>query len=88
MELQAPALPGLEGVPALPLFPQQAPKEHSMEQEDAALDIWIIEDTDNLNDASIRHKNAFYALLKEWFLGRDYTCTFLTKQKYKILKFK
>jgi hypothetical protein len=82
MESQAPALPGLEDVPALPLSPQEATKEHSIKQEGAALDIWIIECSDNLDDASICHKNAFYPLLKEWFLGRDYTCTLLTKQKY------
>jgi hypothetical protein len=52
------------------------------------LDIWIIEGTDNLDDAGIHHKNAFYGLLKEWFCGRDYTCTLLTKRKYdEILKF-
>ncbi len=52
------------------------------------LDTWIIKGTDNLDDASICHRNAFYMLLKEWFRGRDYTCTLLTKQKYEeILKF-
>ncbi len=52
------------------------------------MDIWIIEGTADLDDASIRHKNAFFRLLKEWFLGRDYTCTLLTKRKYDdILKF-
>jgi hypothetical protein len=88
MESQAPVLPELGGVPALPPFPQEAPKEHPTKREGAALDIWIIEGTDNLDDAGIRHKNAFYALLKEWFLGRDFTCTLLTKRKYdEILKF-
>ncbi len=59
----------------------------SIEQEGAASDTWIIKGTDNLNDAGICYKNAFYVLLKEWFCGRDYTCTLLTKQKYEeILK--
>ncbi len=41
-----------------------------------------------MDDASIHHKNAFFALLKELFLGRDYACTLLTKRKYdEILKF-
>jgi hypothetical protein len=88
MESQTQALPELEGMPALPPFPQEAPKEHSTKQEGAASDIWIIEGTDDFDDTDIHHKNAFYALLKEWFLGRDYTCTLLTKQKhYEILKF-
>jgi hypothetical protein len=88
MKPQAPALPELVGVLALPPVPQEAPKDHPTKQEGAVLDIWIIEGTDNLDDAGIRHKNAFYALLKEWFRGRDYTCTLLTKRKYdEILKF-
>ncbi len=89
MESEAPALPEAEGVPALPEFPQQAPEENSTQQEAVALetDIWIIEATDDLDEAGICHKN-FYGLLKEWFQGRDYTCTLLTKQKYyEILQF-
>ncbi len=88
MEPQAPALPELEGVPARRPLPQEDPKDHPTEQKGATSDIWIIEGTDNLDDAGIHHKNAFCALLKEWFCGRDYTCTLLTKWKYdKILKF-
>jgi hypothetical protein len=88
MESQLPALPELGGVPALPPLPQEAPEEHPIEQEGAALDTWIVEGTDNLDDAGICHKNAFYVLLKEWFRGKDYTCTLLTKRKYeKILTF-
>jgi len=50
--------------------------------------MWIIEATDDLDDAGIHHKNAFYVLLKEWLQGRDYMCTLLTKQKYnEILQF-
>ena len=80
MESQAPALPELEGVPAVPPLPQQAPEEHSTIQEGAALDIWKIEGTVNLDDAGICHKNAFYALLKEWFQRRDYTCTCISNK--------
>jgi hypothetical protein len=76
MDSQPPALPDLGGVPALPPF-QEASEEHPIEQEDIELDTWIIEGTDNLDDAGIRHKNAFYALLNEWFCGRNYTCTLL-----------
>ncbi len=65
MESQAPALTDLGGVPALPPFPQEAPEEHPTKQEGAALDIWMIEGTDDLDDADICHKNAFYANLKE-----------------------
>ncbi len=69
-------------------LPQEAPEEHPIKQEGAALDTWIIEGTDNLDDSGICHKNAFCVLLKKWFCGRDYTCTLLTKQKYEeILKF-
>jgi hypothetical protein len=88
MESQPPALPELGGVPALPPFPQEAPEEHPIKQEGAVSETWIIEGTDNVDDAGICYKNAFYVLLKEWFRGRDYTCTLLTKQKYEeILKF-
>jgi hypothetical protein len=79
MDSQPPALPDLGGVPVLPPF-QEASKEHPIEQEDAELDTCIIKGTDNLDDAGICHKNAFYVLLKEWFRGRDYTCTLLTKR--------
>jgi hypothetical protein len=90
MESEAPALPELEGVPALPELPHQAPQENSTQQEAALLEteMWIIEATDDLDDAGIHHKNAFYVLLKELLQGRNYTCTRLTKQKYnEILQF-
>jgi hypothetical protein len=71
MDSQLPALPDLGGgVPALPPF-QEASEEHPIEQKDAELDTWIIKGTHNLDDAGICHNNAFYALLKEWFCGRD-----------------
>jgi hypothetical protein len=71
MESQAPALPELGGVPALLPLPQEAPQEHPTKQEGAVLDIWIIEGTDDLDDANICHQNAICARLKEWFCGRD-----------------
>ncbi len=53
MESEAPALPELECVAALPVFSQEAPQEN-----EAAL-IWIVEDMDDLDESGIRHKNAF-----------------------------
>ena len=51
MESEAPAaVPELEGAAALPVFPQEAP------QENEAASIWIVEDTNDLDDAGIRHK--------------------------------
>ena len=50
MESEAPALPELECVAALPVFPQEAP------QENEAASIWIVEDTNDLDDAGVRHK--------------------------------
>jgi hypothetical protein len=51
-------------------------------------EIWIIEATDDLDEAAVCHKNELYELLKEWFQGRDYTCILLTKRKYnEILQF-
>jgi hypothetical protein len=88
MASEVPALP-LECVPALPEFPQQAPQENSIRQETAlAMAVWIVEATDDLDESGHRHKHVFYVLLNEWFQGRDYTCTLLTKQKYnEILQF-
>ena len=80
MESERPALPELEGVPALPEFPRQAPQENSIRQEAAlATEVWIVEATDDLNESSIHHKHAFYVLLNEWFQSRDDMCTLLTK---------
>jgi len=82
MESEAPALPELECVAALPVFPREAP------QENEAVSFWIVEDTNDLDESGVCHKNAFYVLLNEWFRGRDYTCTLLTKWKYtEILQF-
>jgi hypothetical protein len=92
MELEDIALAEWEGMPALPEFPQQAaPQENVTQQQEAAsLEtlIWIIEAPEDLDEAGVRHMNAFYVLLKEWFQEKDYTCTLFTKQKYnEILKF-
>ena len=79
MESKAPAAPALpaaflpgEPAPALPEVPAPA-----LETQEAVLDvgIWIVEGTDDLDESGVRHKNAFYVLLNEWFKGRDYTCT-------------
>ena len=87
MESEAPAAPALPaaflpGEPAPAALPE-APAP-ALETEEAVLDvgIWIVEGTDDLDESGVRHKNAFYVLLNEWFKGRDYTCTLLTKQKY------
>ena len=51
-------------------------------------EVWVIEPTDGLDESGHCHKHAFYVLLNEWFQGRDYTCTLLTKQKHnEILQF-
>jgi hypothetical protein len=89
MAYEAPALRELEGVPALPDFPRQAPHENSIRQETAlAIEVWVVEATDDLDELGHRHKHAFYVLLNEWFQGRDYTCILLMKQKHnEILQF-
>jgi hypothetical protein len=89
MASEVPALRELEGVPALLEFPRQAPHENSIRQETALVtEVWVIEPTDDLDESGIRHKHAFYVLLNEWFQGRDYMCTLLTKQKHnEILQF-
>ncbi len=49
---------------------------------------WDIEVTVELDATGIRHQNAFYALLRDWFGSRDYTCILLTKKKHdEILRF-
>ena len=34
---------------------------------------WIIEGVEELDEGKIRHMNAFYALLKKWMRGKEYT---------------
>ena len=43
---------------------------------------WIIEGIDGLDEGKIRHMNAFYALLKKWIRGKEYTSVLLTKADY------
>ena len=62
-----------------PSSPNKLPSR--IRQETAlATEAWVIEPMDNLDESGHRHKHAFYLLLNEWFHGRDYTCTLLTKQ--------
>ena len=91
MESEAPAAPALPaaflpGEPAPAALPE-APAP-ALETQEAVLDvgIWIVEGTDDLDESGVRHKNAFYVLQNEWFKGRDYTCTLLTKQKYNEIR--
>jgi hypothetical protein len=67
-----------------PLPPaEEAPKVPEGDPNDIK-DEWDIE----VDASSIRHKNAFYALLRNWFRSRDYTCILLTKRKHnEILRF-
>ena len=34
---------------------------------------WIIKGVEELDEGKIRHMNAFYALLKKWMIGKEYT---------------
>ena len=43
---------------------------------------WTIEGVEDLNKEDIRHMNAFYALLKKWYRGKEYTAGILTKADY------
>ena len=43
---------------------------------------WIIEGVEELDEEQIRHMNAFYALLKKWFLDKEYTSKLITKEDY------
>jgi hypothetical protein len=72
--------------------PKRSPKRTPPQREDPdaeeMVDIWIIEGRDELDDAGICHKNAFYVPVKEWYTKRDYTCTLPRKQRYnKIVQF-
>ena len=80
----APALPAafLPGEPAPALPEWLAP---ALETQEAVLDvgIWIVEGTDDLDESGVRHQNAFYVLLNEWFKGRDA----LSSQSRSTMKF-
>jgi hypothetical protein len=43
---------------------------------------WIIEGVEDLDEEKIRHMNAFYALLKKWMRGKEYTSTLMNKEDY------
>ncbi len=43
---------------------------------------WIIKGVEELDDERIRHMNAFYALFKKWFGGKEYTSKLITKEDY------
>ena len=43
---------------------------------------WIIEGVEELDEGKIRHMNAFYALLKKWMQGKEYTSQLMTKEDY------
>jgi hypothetical protein len=43
-------------------------------------DNWIIEGFEELDKEKIRHMNAFYALLKKWIGGKEYTSKIITKE--------
>ncbi len=76
-----------------PQVPPSPPAEvpHVAAQENPADNIedkWDMKVTVELDASGIRHKNAFFALLRDWFGSRDYTCILLTKRKNnEILQF-
>jgi hypothetical protein len=43
---------------------------------------WIIEGVEGLDEESVRHMNAFYALLRKWFGSKEYTSQLITKEDY------
>ncbi len=43
---------------------------------------WIIEGVEELDDEKKRHMNAFYALLKKWIRGKEYTSQIINKEDY------
>jgi hypothetical protein len=43
---------------------------------------WIIEGVEELDEEKICHMNAFYALLKKWMRGKEYTSTLMNKEDY------
>ena len=74
-----------------PLVPPAKAPQVPPPQENPPDDIedeWAIEVTEELDASGVRHKDAFYALLRAWFGSRDYTCILLTKRKHdEILRF-
>ena len=43
---------------------------------------WIIEGVEDLDEEKICHMKAFYALLKKWMRGKEYTSKLMTKEDY------
>jgi hypothetical protein len=43
---------------------------------------WIIEGVEGLDKERVRHMNAFYALLRKWLGGKEYTSQLITKDDY------
>ncbi len=43
---------------------------------------WIIEGVEGLDEERVRHMSAFYALLRKWLGGKEYTSQLITKEDY------
>ena len=43
---------------------------------------WKIEGLEGLGSNQTRHSEAFYALLKKWYAGKEYTAVLMTKEDY------
>ncbi len=43
---------------------------------------WIIEGVEELDKERVRHMNAFYALLRKWLGGKEYTSKLITKEDH------
>ena len=43
---------------------------------------WIIEGVEGFYEERVRHMNAFYALLRKWGRGKEYTSQLITKEDY------
>ena len=52
------------------------------EDEDDMFTDWAIEGVEGLEGDTLRHMNAFYVLLKDWFRQKNYTSILLTREGY------
>ena len=52
------------------------------EDEDDMFTDWAIEGVEGLEGDTLRHMNAFYVLLKDWFCQKNYTSILLTREGY------
>ena len=50
--------------------------------EGVAATDWAIEGVGGLEGDALRHMNAFYVLLKDWFVQKNYTSVLLTREGY------